>query len=319
MRRTGWWLPSVFFVLAIWTSAAAAQSMERNLAYGADASQRLDLSVPAAKGFPTVVFIHGGSLTSGDKADEDYGKVCAPFPAAGIACANVNYRLAPAHAWPAQAEDVAAAVAWVRTNIGSRGGDPRKLFLLGHSSGATLVAIVGTDERYLAKHGLKPGDLRGVIPMGSVMWDDDFEEGMKRYGRARAEEAFQRDPDNRMYKSLDTYLDHWPIRHVRAGLPPFLFLIAEGEQEQPPVLKTNKKFAEDARALGNSAEYKVLAGRTHYSAIRQLSEPGDPVFAIVRDFVRRFGGGKTSEALRIDVGEAILAKARTCANTPPLS
>jgi hypothetical protein len=73
-------------------------------------------------------------------------------------------------------------------------------------------------------------------------------------------------------------------------LPPFLFLIAQTEQEQPPVLKTNKKFVEDARALGNRADYKVLAGRTHYSAVRKLSEPGDPVFAIVRDFVLKSGG-----------------------------
>ena len=81
-----------------------------------------------------------------------------------------------------------------------------------------------------------------------------------------------------------------PIRHVRAGLPPFLFLIAESEQEQPPVLRTNKKFVDDARALGNRAEYKVLPGRTHYSAIRKLGEPGDPTFTIVRDFVRRLSG-----------------------------
>ncbi len=290
MMRKLSWLLVLFLGSATWSNAGAAQGVERDLAYGSDPSQRLDLSVPAAKGFPTVIFVHGGSLTSGDKGDEDYRKACAPFPAAGVACANVNYRLAPAHAWTAQAEDVAAAVAWVRTNIGSRGGDPQKLFLLGHSSGATLVAVVGTDERYLARHGLKPSDLRGVVPMGSIMWDVEFEEGMRQYGRARAEEAFARDPGNRMYESLDAYLDHWPIRHVRAGLPPFLFLIAESEQEQPPVLKTNRKFVEDARAQGNWAEYKILAGRTHYSAVHKLSEPGDPVFVIVRDFVQLRAG-----------------------------
>ncbi|HEX7182990.1 MAG TPA: alpha/beta hydrolase [Thermoanaerobaculia bacterium] len=291
MRHAVSWLLVVFLGLAVGSTAGAAPGVERDLAYGADPKQRLDLSVPAAKGFPTVLFIHGGSLTSGDKGDEDYRNVCAPFPGAGIACANVNYRLAPAHAWPAQAEDVAAAVAWVRTKIGARGGDPNKLFLVGHSSGATLVALVGTDERYLARHGLKTSDLRGVIPMGSIMWDEELEQALARYGRGRVEEAFGRDPDNRMYATLDAYLDRWPIRHVRAGLPPFLFLIAESEQEQPPVLKTNRKFVEDARALGNRAEYKVLPGRTHYSAIRKLSEQGDPVFVIVRDFVRQHSAG----------------------------
>lgn len=284
------WLPVVLLWLAVASTASVAQGSERELRYGPDPNQGLDLSLPAGKRFPTVIFVHGGSLTSGDKADEDYGRVCAPFPDAGIACANVNYRLAPAHPWPSQAEDVAAAVAWVRKNIQARGGDPLKLFLVGHSSGAMLVALVGTDEHYLARLGLKTSDLRGVIPMGSIMWDDELEQALKQYGRSRVEESFRRDSDNRIYGSLDTYLEHWPIRHVRAGLPPFLFLIAESEKDQPPVLRTDMKFVEDSRSLGNWAQYKVLPGRTHYSAIRNLSEPGDAVFSIVRDFVRQFSG-----------------------------
>ena len=274
--------------LVAWSNAETAKSLEPDLAYGSDPKQRLDLSVPAAKSFPTVLFIHGGSLTSGDKADDDYRNACAPFLGAGIACANVNYRLAPMHAWPAQAEDVATAVVWVRAQIASRGGDPHKLFLMGHSSGATLAALVGTDERYLARHGLKTTDLRGVVAMGSIMWDDELEQAVIKHGRGRVEEAFGQDPDNTMYGSLDSYLDHWPIRHLRAGLPPFLFLIADSEQENPPVLKTNRKFVEDARALGNWAEYSVLPGRTHNSAIRKLSEPNDTVFELVRNFVRKW-------------------------------
>jgi acetyl esterase/lipase len=288
MRQNFSWLTVVFVWLPVASNTAFAQRSEEELAYGPDPKQRLDLSLPTVKRFPTVIFIHGGSLTSGDKADEDYRNVCAPFPDAGIACANVNYRLAPERAWPAQANDVAAAVGWVRRNIETRGGDPRKLFLLGHSSGAMLVAVVGTDERYLAQIGLHTSDLRGVVPMGSIMWDDELGQAITQYGRSRVEKGFGRDADNRIYGSLTMYLDHWPIHHVRAGMPPFLFLIAESEKKQPPVLKTDSTFVEQARALGNWAEYKILRGRTHYSAIRKLSEPGDEVFSIVRDFVRQF-------------------------------
>lgn len=124
------------------------------------------------------------------------------------------------------------------------------------------------------------------------MWDDELEQALTQYGRDRVEETFGRDPDNQMYAGLDAYLDHWAIHHVRAGLPPFLFLIAENEQEHPPVLKRNRKFVEDARTLGNWAEHKVLARRTHYSAIRNLAEPGDAVSAIVRDFVRHFSNAR---------------------------
>lgn len=282
--------PVLLLALMLWGNAGTAQEPVRDIRYGADENQRLDLSVPDGEGFPTVIFIHGGGLTSGDKADEDYRDVCTPFPEAGIACANVNYRLAPVNAWPTQPEDVAAAVAWVHTHISARGGDPQKLFLFGHSSGAMLVALLGTDERYLDRHGLKPSDLRGVMPMGSIMWDDELQQALEKHGRDSVEEAFARDPDSKMYESLDMYLDQWAIRHVGAGQPPFLFLIAEGEQEEPPVLKTNMKFVENARAVGNQADYRVLPGRTHRSAIRSLSKAGDPVFAIVRDFVSRLGG-----------------------------
>ena len=288
MGKRRWHGVIVAFACLAFPQPAGAQTIERDLPYGQDVLQRLDLSIPAAKGYATVVFVHGGSLTGGDKADDDYRDVCAPFPAARIACASINYRLAPAHPWPAQAEDVAAALAWVRSNIGTRGGDPRNLFLVGHSSGATMVALLGADQRYLTRHGVNAGELRGIIPMGSIMWDDELEQALTRHGRIRVEQAFQKDPDNAMFGSLDAYLDHWPVRHLRSGLPPFLFLIAEAEQEQPPVLRTNRVFVERAQALGNQAEYRVLPGRTHGSAIRLLHQPNDPVFAIIRDFVRRF-------------------------------
>ncbi len=267
-------------------SAGASDRDERDLAYGRDPKQRLDLTTPASHGFPTVVFIHGGSLTSGDKADDDYRRVGVPFVGSGIACANVNYRLAPVHAWPSQAEDVAAAVAWLRSHIASRGGDSERLFIMGHSSGAMLAALVGSDERLLARHGLEPGALKGVISMGSIMWDEELTQGLKEYGRPRAEAAFGRDPDNRMYGGLDAYLEHWPIRHVHPGLPPYLFLIAEAEREQPPVEMTNREFVEQARAAGCRAEYRILADRTHMSAIRRFGEPGDSAFVLVARFVQ---------------------------------
>ena len=223
------WLPVMLLWLAVASNAGVAQGSEREPKYGPDPNQGLDLSLPTGKRFPTVIFVHGGSLTSGDKADEDY---CACDTGVGKGCAHLS----------------------------------------------------------IARLGLKTSDLRGVIPMGSIMWDDELEQALKQYGRSRVEESFRRDSDNRIYGSLDTYLEHWPIRHVRAGLPPFLFLIAESEKEQPPVLRTDMKFVEDSRALGNWAQYRVLPGRTHYSAIRNLSKPGDVVFSIVRDFVRQFSG-----------------------------
>ena len=274
-------------VLVIPAARQGAATVERDLAYGADPAQRLDLSTPAAKGFPTLIFVHGGSLAGGDKADGDYGKICDAFPAAGIACANVNYRLLSAAPWPAPAEDVAAAIAWLRGTLPARGGDPAKLFLLGHSSGAMLVALVGSDERFLKQRNLTTNALSGVMPMGSIMWDDDLRQSIERNGREKIAAAFAGDPRGKAFGSLDAYQSQWPINYVRAGLPPFHFLIAESEQVNPPILKTNQQFVDESRAKGNVADLTVFTGRTHYSNIRRLNEPGDEVFATVIDFVRK--------------------------------
>ena len=128
--------------------------------------------------------------------------------------------------------------------------------------------------------------------MGAIMWDDELEQALKRHGRDRVAAAFARQPDNAMYDGLDQYLERWPIRHIGRGMPSFLFLIAEGEQQQPPVLMTNRKFVKDARSAGNQADYKVLPDRNHTSAIRRLNEPEDPTFVIIRDFIVRLSAGK---------------------------
>jgi acetyl esterase/lipase len=273
-------------LLPLFAAGSVAPSPERDVAYGTDAAQRLDLFTPDTRNFPVVIFVHGGSLTGGDKADADYGKVCDAFPAAGVGCVNVNYRLLPAAAWPAPADDVAAAIEWVHANIAARGGGPKQLFLLGHSSGAMLVALVGSDARFLARHQLTTDVLRGVMPMGSIMWDDDLRQSIEKNGRERVDAAFTRDPRGLAFGSLENYESQWPINYVRAGLPAYHFLIAESEQVNPPILKTNRKFVDDSRARGNRAELTVFTGRTHYSNIRQLHQPGDQVFATVLAFVK---------------------------------
>ncbi len=106
--------------------------------------QQLDLYLPQGGGFATVLFLHGGSLTGGDKDDENYRGICNPFPESGVACANMNYRLFPAVKWPAPEQDAAAAFAWLKSHIAEYGGSPARVFVFGHSSGCTLARCGGT-------------------------------------------------------------------------------------------------------------------------------------------------------------------------------
>ena len=134
----------------------AGVDVARDIAYGPDPLQKLDLWVPTAKaaGRPVLVFVHGGGFVRGDKAPPG-----SPFndnmmvwaTAHGMVGVNINYRLAPKDPWPAGAQDVGAAVAWIRANIARSGGDPERITLWGHSAGASHVAD------YLAHPELHPG------------------------------------------------------------------------------------------------------------------------------------------------------------------
>lgn len=266
--------------------SAFGAAIQFNVPYGAHANQRLDAHWPEGPGrFPTAVFIHGGSLQAGDKLDVDYGDVWRPFVEAGIACIMINYRLAADAPWPAQVQDCAAAVAWTRHAVVAHGGDTARIFVIGHSSGAMLTALLASDWRWLAAHKLRPNDLAGVVPMGSIMWDEDFDASTANASAGQLKASLPNDSPFRMFGTLETYRDAWPMKHLSAAMPPFLFLVAETEQESPPILRHARTFCEAARKLGVPAEWRVLPNRNHATAIRMLSDPGDPTFALIRDFI----------------------------------
>jgi triacylglycerol lipase len=118
-------------------------TIERDVAYGSDPLQKLDLFVPDTSGGnrPVLLFVHGGGFTRGDKHGPFYPDNITAWAAKhGMVGVNIDYRLAPGNPWPAAVQDVARAVAWVHANIARYGGDPDRIVLWGHSAGANDVA-----------------------------------------------------------------------------------------------------------------------------------------------------------------------------------
>jgi triacylglycerol lipase len=118
-------------------------TITRDVAYGADPLQKLDLYVPQTKGAnrPVLLFVHGGGFTRGDKHGPFYPDNITAWAAKhGMVGVNIDYRLAPKNPWPAAAKDVGSAIAWVHANIARYGGDPERIVLWGHSAGANDVA-----------------------------------------------------------------------------------------------------------------------------------------------------------------------------------
>jgi acetyl esterase/lipase len=136
-----------------------------DVAYGPLARQKLDVYRPTtaapAAGFPVVVFFYGGSWTSGDRAD--YRFVGEALAARGVLALVADYRLYPAVRYPAFLEDSAAALAWGLEHAAGLGGDPRRVFVMGHSAGGYNAAMLALDPRWLAPTGHRPGELAGWI------------------------------------------------------------------------------------------------------------------------------------------------------------
>ena len=257
---------------------------------GGKHDQQLDLYTPDQADYPTILFVHEGSLTSGDRKDEPYAKMCETFQAIGIGCATTNYRLAPDHKWPSQPNDVAAAFAWLKHNIHAHGGNPNRLFLFGHSSGCLLVAIVAADPRYLAAQGMVPHDIAGVLPMGCRLNDvvevretppADYE---RSWAPANRVDEFMK--EEVAFTSLQQRNDAVPATHVTAQLPPSLILIAESERLFPPVLRDAAEFVGRAQAAGATADIFILLDRKHKTEIQMMVTPTDPAVMRVAAFVR---------------------------------
>src|SRR5438270_13173515 len=146
---------AVAFLLIISPAVAAEGPVHRDLSYAepANEKQTLDVYAPASgMNHPIVFWIHGGGWMQGDKADVQ-NKPRA-FVEKGFVFVSTNYRLFPKAAIKEMPSDVAKAIRWTHDNAAKYGGDSKTIFVMGHSAGAQLAALVCTDETYLKAEGL---------------------------------------------------------------------------------------------------------------------------------------------------------------------
>ncbi len=135
----------------------AAIRVSRDLAFGSDPAQKLDIFTSGeGTGKPILIYVHGGGFTRGDKHPPNsfmYDNVMVWAVGHGMVGAETNYRLAPQFKYPAANDDVAAAIKYVREHARDYGGDPNKIVVWGHSAGASLVAIMVSHPKFVAASG----------------------------------------------------------------------------------------------------------------------------------------------------------------------
>jgi acetyl esterase/lipase len=222
---------------------------------------------------PVVIFVHGGKYSAGDKRTSVYRKPIA-FTSKGLVFVSIDYRLSPKVRYPAHVQDVAKSIAWVRKNINRYGGNPNRLYLMGHSAGAQLVALVATDGRFLAAEGLKLTCLSGVVLLDGGTYD--------LISTARFSEkhdmlfaAFGRDSHIWWQAS--------PLNNVSKGkgIPPFLILYRSGR------LDGWAQAQAFSNALRNAGVRTVLKpfNKTHAALNEQIGGTKDTPTKDVLEFV----------------------------------
>ena len=251
-------------------TSTAGLRVTRDLTYGPDLRNVLDVYAPqGARNAPTLLFIHGGSWTSGNK--DEYKFVGESFARAGYVTAVMSYRLAPQNRYPAYIQDAAQALAFLRKNAGTYGGDPNRLFVSGHSAGAFNAVEVTMNERWLREAGVPRDAIRAIVGIaGPYAYD---------YRDFPSRNAFPEgsNPDVTM-----------PDRHVRADPPPTLLVVAGNDRTVAPY---NAERLEAAlRARGGQVTRTVLPGLDHYTVIgsvgRSLTFLG-PTRQVILDFLKR--------------------------------
>lgn len=220
----------------------------------------LDIYAPTkAKNAPVMIMIHGGGWRMGDKTNRGLNNNKIPFfNENGFIYISINYRLSPAVQHPAHIEDVAEAVAWVHNNIGKYGGDKNKIFVMGHSAGAHLAALVAVDERRLQKHKKDLSVIKGVILLDGAGYDIPTQmKGLSFFGgllKNMYETAF----------TLDEAVqkDASPYYHIEKGknIPPFLIFTAGGRIAS---VNQSRKMVEAMQEAGIQAETIDDSDKTH--------------------------------------------------------
>ena len=274
---------SVFFLLA---AGARAQDIKRDIPYADPPLERqiLDIYAPSgAKNLPVVFWIHGGGWQTGDKSDVQLKPQA--FMDKGFIFVSTNYRLLPKVDMGTLIRDVAKAAGWVHKHIAEYGGDPKRMFVMGHSAGAQLAAILCTDDRYLKSEGVPLADIKGCVPVDGDTFDvpaiiATAEARWKAHGLPRAKfghrEKFGNDPEK--------HKDFSAVTHVAKGkdIPPFLILYVSGHPD------TTAQAQRLANALKESGVPVTLFGgreTTHNKLNNDLGKPDDPATKALYDFV----------------------------------
>ncbi|HET7880654.1 MAG TPA: alpha/beta hydrolase [Acetobacteraceae bacterium] len=273
-----------------------AVSEAHDITYADGTRHRLDVYAPrhSDAAAPVVVFFYGGGWETGDKAMHRF--VGTTLAAHGVVVVIPDYRLHPEVQFPAFMQDGAAAVAWAHANAAHFGGDPRRLFLMGHSAGAQIATLLALDTHYLLDAGLASGrEVCGVVALAGLY---DF--------LPQASDAVKA-----VFGPADAWPRAQPVNYASPVAPPMLLLAGDADRSVDP--GNTLRLAARLQAAGASVRSGLEPGISHRAIVVALADSLSflaPVRAQTLDFIAAQG------SCREQVSEASAARSRSAPATP---
>jgi arylformamidase len=218
---------------------------------------------------PVVIFIHGGYWTSGNK--DIYGFLGRNFGKKKIVTVIPNYTLSPNGNYDTMAKEVGAAIQWTSDNIEKYNGNPDQIFLMGHSAGGHLIALVGTNPKYLENTDM----IKGIILNDAA--------GLDMYS------YLQKHPPTKYHnydvtwtENEDNWKDASPIYSLSEKVPPFLMFT--GIKTYPSIISQNKAFVQKLKTFQPNMKINFL-NKKHVPMMRQFLFPWNKNYKKIIRFI----------------------------------
>lgn len=250
--------------------------VRRDIAYGPDARQKLDLYIPHAHAnAPMVVFFYGGSWQQGDK--DDYRFLGQAFASKGFITAVVDYRIYPSVRFPSFVEDAARATTYLHRHAPEFGGNAHALYVAGHSAGAYMAMMIGADPAYMHQAGGKQQWIQGIIgiagPYDFLPLTDDT-----------LKHIFATAPD----------AETQPINHIQGKIAPVFLATGDADDTVDP--RNSARVTDKLTRLNSPVEQHVYEDVGHIGIILSLAEgfrSRAPLLEDIARFVQRTNPAST--------------------------
>jgi acetyl esterase/lipase len=279
-------LAIALLALLAFAADALAQEVKQNIPYVEKGHERqvLDVYFPKdAKNAPVVFWIHGGGWQAGDKKDVQHKPKV--FTEKGFVFVSTNYRLLPKVEMGDIIRDIAKAIRWAHDHAAEYGGDPKRIFVMGHSAGAQLAALVCIDDRYLKAEKLSLDIIKGCVPVDGDTYDvpaiiATAEARWKAHNLPPAKfghrEKFGNDPEK--------HKDFSAVTHVvkGKGIPPFLVLYVSGH---PDVTAQAQRLGNVMKDAGLPVTLFGARETTHTKLNADLGLADDPATKALFEFL----------------------------------